>query len=60
MPYSPPSGFLERRDDPSDEMSRVTERFHTTADCPRIQAPENLVPVQRPYSAPRCSFCAPN
>lgn len=58
MVYTPPSGYLERIDDPTDENSRISERFHRSADCPRIKSRENLVPVPRPYSAPRCPFCA--
>lgn len=58
MAYTPPSGYLERTDDPADENSRISERFHMKADCPRIKSPADLVPVPRPYSAPRCSYCA--
>ena len=58
MPYTPPSGYVERIDDPADENSRVSERFHADPDCPRVKTREALIPVQRPGSAPRCSLCA--
>lgn len=58
MAYTPPSGFLERTDDPADQNSRVNERFHTDPACPRIKVPDALVAVGQPFSAPRCSLCA--
>jgi hypothetical protein len=59
MPYEPPSGWLERRDDPTDEATAMRARFHVRRDCERIKSPSDVVGVDRPYSAPRCPVCAP-
>ncbi len=58
MPYLPPSGWLERLDDPSDASTDVSSKFHRRKDCSRITRPEVLVAVDRPYHAPRCRNCA--
>lgn len=58
MPYTPPSGYVERADGSLEHLTRIVEWFHTRTDCPRIKAATALVPVQRPYSAPRCTVCA--
>lgn len=59
MPYEPPTGWLERIDEPDDDTTAVRSRFHLRQDCPRVRRPETLVPADRPYSAPRCPACAP-
>jgi hypothetical protein len=59
MPYEPPSGWLERRDDPTNEETSLRSRFHRRRDCERVAHPEALVTTDRPYSAPRCPSCAP-
>jgi hypothetical protein len=59
MTYAPPSGWIERTDEPTDERTRVTARFHSRNDCGRIKNPRALVLVDKPYHAPRCPGCAP-
>ena len=58
MPYLPPSGWLERIDDPSDDTTEVSAKFHVVKDCARIKRPDALIEVDRPYHAPRCRACA--
>lgn len=58
MPYTPPTGWLERLDDPAEETSSIRYRFHRRVDCLLIQSPDALVPVDRPGSAARCPSCA--
>lgn len=58
MPYSPPSGWLERLDDPADELTSIRTRFHRRRDCPLLQGSDRLVPAERPGSAARCPSCA--
>jgi hypothetical protein len=53
MTYAPPSGWIERTDEPTDERTRVNARFHRRADCERIYDPRALVQVDKPYHAPR-------
>lgn len=55
MAYVPPSGWVETR--PTSEDEPLAAKFHTRQDCPRIQVGP-LRPVDRPYSAARCSLCA--
>ncbi len=59
MTYAPPSGWIERTDDPSDVLTRVRARFHRRDDCERIKNPVGLVQVDKPYHAARCPGCAP-
>ena len=59
MTYAPPPGWIERTDDPTDELTRVNARFHIRNDCERIQDQRALVQVDKPYYAPRCPGCAP-
>jgi hypothetical protein len=59
MTYAPPSGWIERTDEPTDALTRVSARFHTRNDCERIQNPNVLVQVDKPYHAGRCPGCAP-
>ena len=59
MPYSPPSGWLERLDDPADDLTRIRTRFHRRRDCQLVQGRHALVPAHRPGSAARCPACAP-
>ena len=59
MGYEPPSGWIERTDEPTDERTRVSIRFHRRNDCDRIKNPSSLVQVDKPYHAPRCPGCAP-
>jgi hypothetical protein len=56
MVYSPPSGFVEPYSDPDPQAP--LQRFHTRPDCPRIRNRDQLRPVDRPYSAVRCTGCA--
>jgi len=58
--YQPPSGWVESRphEPGADGEARSFGRFHTTPDCPRIRNAQGLRPVDRPYSAARCSACA--
>ena len=58
MPYTPPSGWLERLDDPDQEESSIRVRFHRRSDCALINATASLVAVDRPGSAARCPSCA--
>jgi hypothetical protein len=57
--YEPPSGWIERTDEPTDERTRVNVRFHSRNDCDRIKNAPSLVRVDKPYHAPRCPGCAP-
>lgn len=59
MAYEPPTGWLERVDDPDDPDTAVRARFHAKQDCERIRNPQILVAVARPWAAPRCPACAP-
>jgi hypothetical protein len=59
MTYAPPSGWVERTDEPTNELTRVKVRFHRRRDCERIQNPDVLVQVNKPGHAPRCPGCAP-
>lgn len=58
MGYEPPSGWIERTDEPTDERTRVSIRFHRRNDCDRIKSPGGLIQVDKPYHAPRCPGCA--
>lgn len=58
MGYEPPSGWIERTDEPTDERTRVSIRFHRRNDCDRIKNPGGLIQVDKPYHAPRCPGCA--
>jgi hypothetical protein len=57
--YEPPSGWIERTDEPTDDRTSVKVRFHSRNDCDRIKNPGSLVQVDKPYHAPRCPGCAP-
>jgi hypothetical protein len=39
MTYVPRSGWIERTDEPTDERTRVSVRFHGRSDCERINNP---------------------
>ena len=56
--YSPPSGWVESLSVVGEGGSLRT-RFHLSAECARIRRPDTLRPKDKPYSAPRCSTCAP-
>jgi hypothetical protein len=58
MSYAPPSGWIERTDDPTDARTNVRVRFHTRIDCERVHNSRELVQVDKPYHAPRCPGCA--
>jgi hypothetical protein len=58
MTYAPPSGWIERTDEPTDPTTRVKARFHSRDDCKRIKNPAGLVQVNKPYHAARCPGCA--
>ena len=58
MTYAPPSGWLERTDECTDEQTRVNARFHSRTDCERIKNPGGLVRVDKPYLAAPCPGCA--
>jgi hypothetical protein len=58
MPYTPPTGWLERLDDPAEEESSIRYRFHRRANCSLIHGTAPLVSVDRPGSAARCPACA--
>ena len=58
MSYAPPSGWIERIDEPTDVLTRVNARFHSRNDCERIRNPGGLVEVDKPYHAARCPGCA--
>jgi hypothetical protein len=58
MTYTSPAGWIEVLGD--DPIRPPSTRFHHIKDCPRIQNPESLREVDRPYSAPRCNLCAPD
>jgi hypothetical protein len=63
MPYEPPSGWVERRHVPAAKPAlddREQSRFHLRRDCTLIQDAQQLLAVDRPYSASRCSRCAPD
>lgn len=57
MPYAPPAGWIEET--PAPEDGRHRSAFHTRPDCPRVADPSGLRPATRPYSAVRCTLCAP-
>jgi hypothetical protein len=59
MPYVPPAGWIETLS-AYDELGAHRTRFHQSIQCPRIRVPETLRPVDRPYSAVRCTLCAPD
>jgi hypothetical protein len=59
MTYAPPSGWIETVSG-YDESGAERTRFHRRSDCPRIREPDTLRPVDRPYSSPRCTLCAPD
>jgi hypothetical protein len=56
MGYVPPSGWIQTR--AGDEADAAVTRFHTSRECPRIDARDQVRPVDKPYSAARCSLCA--
>ncbi|MEO7979820.1 MAG: hypothetical protein ABI807_02785 [Sporichthyaceae bacterium] len=56
MTYTPPSGWVEPYS--AEDSPQASSRFHTREDCPRIRNPDQLRPVDRPYSAARCAGCA--
>jgi len=58
MTYAPPSGWIERIDEPTDALTRVNARFHSRKDCDRIKNPPGLVQADKPYHAARCTLCA--
>jgi hypothetical protein len=56
MAYAPPSGWLETTAEPNNYAEWF--RFHVRKDCARIQNPDTLREVDKPYSAPWCPGCA--
>lgn len=63
MTYAPPSGWIERTDEPTDERTRVNARFHSRNDCGRIKTrglwSRSTSPVARFPSAPPPPYVAP-
>lgn len=57
MPYTPPSGWIEQFR--AGEGERLRSSFHMRTDCPRVADSGQLRPASRPYSAVRCTLCAP-
>jgi hypothetical protein len=57
MPYTPPAGFIEQIQ--AGEGERLRSAFHMRPDCPRVHNVHALRPSSRPYSAVRCTLCAP-
>ncbi len=57
MVYAPPAGFVEPQRADLDGPG-LARRFHRRADCPRVRHPDQLLPVDRPYTAARCRECA--
>jgi hypothetical protein len=59
--YQPPSGWVEPRgvaiEDEESEL--IYGIFHSRQDCQRVRRPELLRLIDKPYSAARCSLCAP-
>jgi hypothetical protein len=51
MSYVPPSGWIERIDEHTDALTRVSARFHSRHDCGPIKNPRALVQVDKPYHA---------
>src|SRR3954471_22640932 len=57
--YISPNGWVEpkkRRDGGGDNELGI---FHLRRDCERIRRPDQLRAIDRPYSAARCTLCAP-
>jgi hypothetical protein len=57
MPYTSPSGWVETR--PPSIEAPVSTKFHIDRNCAGVQDKAALYQVDRPYSAARCSRCAP-
>ena len=57
MAYQPPSGFVEPYRGEADDPSAMW-RFHARRHCPRVENPDALRAVDKPYSARRCHICA--
>lgn len=57
MPYTPPSGWVERLEAVPEGRGQIT-RFHTRQDCPAIPEGAVLAASDKPYSATRCHACA--
>jgi hypothetical protein len=56
--YSPPRGWIEPTPTKLGDQERNLAIFHTRKTCSRINDVGSLQPVERPYSAARCSACA--
>ena len=60
MAYTPPSGWVERLPQTTEHSFGARALFHARRDCPRVRTTmAGMLPVDRPYSASRCSACAP-
>jgi hypothetical protein len=65
MSYSPPAGWVEPRTVIDRDGTGTGDfevefgLFHRLEDCPKVQQPARLRPIDRPYSATRCRRCAP-
>jgi len=55
--YEPPSGWLEEYAIDPEASYVIRQRFHIRRDCPRIRPESELRPVDRPYTAVRCTAC---
>ena len=61
MPYTPPSGWIEQPEpdlDTAEPRQFTAVRFHSSDECHEIPDGQQLVAVDRPYSAARCPACA--
>ena len=58
MPYTPPTGWVEKIDVPYDGRIVARLRFHRRRDCSRIRRVDSLIRAERPGSAARCPACA--
>jgi hypothetical protein len=59
MSYAPPAGWVEVLPQNASNPFAPKALFHVDRDCPRIRTTaEGMRPVDRPYSATRCTACA--
>ena len=55
MPYTPPAGWIEALEPSNAGEESNKGRFHTRDTCEHIEHPDRLRPVDKPYSAIRCT-----
>jgi len=57
--YAAPAGWVEPKKQRDGEGDNEFGVFHLRQDCERIRRPAGLRSVDKPYSATRCTLCAP-